>query len=67
MKILFNLTAVTFVILGLAACDNGIGGQIEKCVQAGLEANGPYKNNQEKAGVEIGVRSHCLNAAAGKS
>lgn len=50
----------------LVGCDSGISGQIEKCVQAAITSNGPYKNNQEKAETEVIARSFCLRAASGK-
>jgi hypothetical protein len=55
------------VTLGLTACDIGVSGQIDKCVRAGIESSGPYKNEKEKVETEFLVRAHCLNAASGKS
>ena len=55
-----------FVFTQLTACDSGLNGQIDKCVAAGLAANGPYKNSTEKAGDEITIRAFCMRAAAGK-
>jgi hypothetical protein len=62
--LIFGLAAAT---LGLTACDTGVSGQIEKCVRAGIESSGPYKNEKEKVEAEFLVRAHCLNAASGKS
>lgn len=50
----------------LVACDSGLSGQIEKCVQAGISAGGPYKNSTEKADMEVTARVYCLRAASGK-
>lgn len=50
----------------LVGCDDGISSQIEKCVQAAITSNGPYKNSQEKAGMEVSARGFCLRAASGK-
>jgi len=50
----------------LVACDSGLSSQIEKCVQAGIAAGGPYKNSTEKADVEVAARVFCLRAASGK-
>ena len=54
------------VFLQLIACDSGMSRQIEKCVEAGLASNGPYKNSTEKAADEVVYRMHCMNSAAGK-
>jgi uncharacterized lipoprotein YmbA len=48
----------------ITGCSSG--DQIEKCVQAALKANGPYKSEQEKAGDEHLIRLMCLEAASGK-
>ncbi len=58
--------AALFVFTQLAACDSGLNRQIDKCVEAGMEANKPFKNNTEKADTEIQVRAYCMRAAAGK-
>lgn len=50
----------------LVACDSGLSGQVEKCVQAGISANGPYKSSTEKAEQESISRIFCLRAASGK-
>lgn len=50
----------------LNACDSGVNGQIEKCVQAAIAANGPYKTSTEKAEMEFVSRTYCLKAASGK-
>ena len=50
----------------LIACDSGMSGQIEKCVQAGMDASKPFKDNTEKADTEVHVRAYCMRAAAGK-
>lgn len=52
---------------GLTACDGGVSGQIEKCVQTGIESNGPYKTEKDIVETEFMIRAHCLNAASGKS
>jgi hypothetical protein len=51
-------------VVFLAACNSG--DQIEKCVQAGIDANGPYKTSQEKSETEFVLRRVCLDAASGK-
>lgn len=56
----------TLVGANLVACDTGLSGQIEKCVQAGIAANGPYKDSADKASTEVSVRAYCLRAASGK-
>ena len=63
---LFRCIAPLAVFLQLASCDSGMSRQIEKCVEAGLAANGPYKNSTEKADTELGVRGFCMRSAAGK-
>ncbi len=50
----------------LVGCDSGISDQIEKCVQAAIASNGPYKDSQDKAGTEAIARGFCLRAASGK-
>jgi hypothetical protein len=50
----------------LSACDSGISDQIEKCVQAGLNSEGPYKDSKDKASTELHYRAGCLKAASGK-
>lgn len=50
----------------LVGCDSGLSGQIEKCVQAAMAANYPFKNSQDKAETELNARAYCLRAAAGK-
>lgn len=60
MKNYFVCVAATFI----AGC--GAGDQIEKCVQAGIDSNGPYKSSLEKAETEFAVRRICLDAASGK-
>lgn len=59
MKIYFLCIAATLI----AGCNSG--DQIEKCAQAALKANGPYKSDQEKAEFEFVVRRMCLEAASG--
>ena len=63
---LICFTATFVTLTQLTACDTGLNGQIDKCVAAGLAANGPYKNSTEKAGDEITIRAYCMRAAAGK-
>jgi hypothetical protein len=68
MKINFvnRILIITFFNSLLGACDSGLSGQIEKCVQAALAANGPYKDSKDKADTEISARGFCLRAASGK-
>jgi hypothetical protein len=65
-KTLICLTAAFVTLTQLTACDNGVNGQIEKCVQAGIEANKPYKDSTAKAEAELAVRGYCMRSAAGK-
>ena len=60
------LTVLLLLGTNLVACDSGLNGQVEKCVQAGIAASGPYKNNTEKADAEVHARLLCLRAASGK-
>jgi hypothetical protein len=60
MKNYFLCIAATLI----TGCNSG--DQIEKCVQAALKANGPYKSEQDKAGDEYVARMMCLEAASGK-
>jgi hypothetical protein len=55
---------VCFAAFFIAGCNAG--DQIEKCVQAGIDANGPYKSSLEKSEAEFAVRRMCLEAANGK-
>lgn len=55
-----------FLASNLVACDSGLSGQVEKCVQAGIAASGPYKDSAEKANAEVTARVFCLRAASGK-
>jgi uncharacterized lipoprotein YehR (DUF1307 family) len=64
---IINLGIVVVSELGLTACDSSVSSQIEKCVQAGIESNGPYKTEKDKVDTEFLIRAHCLNAASGKS
>ena len=68
MKINFinHILIIIFLSSLLGACDAGLSGQIEKCVQAALAANEPYKKSKEKADTEISARGFCLRAASGK-
>jgi hypothetical protein len=59
MKNYFVCVAAIFI----AGCNSG--DQIEKCVQAALTANGPYKSAQDKAADEFTARRMCLEAASG--
>ena len=59
MKNYFLCIAATLI----TGCNSG--DQIEKCVQAALKANTPYKSDQEKAETEFVVRRMCLEAASG--
>jgi hypothetical protein len=65
-KKLISGFASIFMVIQLVACDYGMSGQIEKCVEAGLASNGPYKNSTEKAADEVAYRMHCMKSAAGK-
>jgi hypothetical protein len=56
---------LTVIIVGCNS-GNGLDGQIEKCVQAGLKSGEPYENAKQKAAVEADFRAWCLRAAAGK-
>lgn len=58
--------AALFVFTQLTACDTGVNGQIEKCVQSLIAASGPYKNNTEKVDAEAHARLMCLRASTGK-
>jgi hypothetical protein len=55
---------VCFAAFFIAGCNAG--DQIEKCVQAGMDASGPYKTTQEKSETEFVMRRVCLDAASGK-
>ena len=50
----------------LSACDSGINGQIEKCVQAIIAREEPYTDSKQRANVEVRGRIGCLRAASGK-
>lgn len=52
--------------LFVVSCGQTTGDQIEKCVQSGVQAGGPYKNSQDKAETEFEVRVVCLRAATEK-
>ncbi len=60
--------STALLTLLLVACNSGnsLDGQIEKCVQAGLKANEPYKSAQDRAEEELGLRGWCLRQASGK-
>jgi hypothetical protein len=55
----FFICATAFILLG---CQS----EIDKCVDAGLRANEPYKTAQEKSETEMQFRMACLKASAGK-
>ena len=63
---LICFTATFVTLTQLTACDTGINGQIEKCVQSAITVNAPYKNNAEKSETELQARVFCLRAASGK-
>jgi hypothetical protein len=65
-KNLIYISVSMLVLAQLVGCDSGLNGQIEKCVQAGMEANKPYKDNTAKADAELAVRGYCMRSAAGK-
>ena len=58
--------AALFVFTQLTACDTGVNGQIEKCVQSVMAASGPFKDNADKVGTEANARLMCLRASTGK-
>jgi len=60
------IVQILVLIAVVTGCDSGISSQIEKCVQAGMAANEPYKDSAEKSGTELQVRGYCLRSAAGK-
>jgi hypothetical protein len=64
---IISLGLIAMTVFGLTACDTGVSSQIEKCVQTGIESNGPYKTEKDKVDTEFLIRAHCLNAASGKS
>lgn len=49
----------------ISGCNSG--DQVEKCVQALITANGPYKSDRDKAASEFVARRLCLEAASGKN
>jgi hypothetical protein len=65
-KVLTVLMSVLICGAQLSACDSGINGQIEKCVQSAILAAGPTKDGTEKSAVEAQARFLCLKAASGK-
>ena len=60
MKSYYMCIAAIFI----TGCNSG--DHIEKCVQAAITANGPYKSAQDKAADEFTARRLCLEAASGK-
>ncbi len=62
----YLMIGVLFLCVCLAGCDSGISGQIEKCVQATVASNGPFKNDHEKLEMESIARLMCLKSASGK-
>ena len=61
-----RLTTALLSLTQLTACDTGVNGQIEKCVQSVMAASGPFKDNAEKVGAEANARLICLRASTGK-
>jgi len=61
-----GLTVALLTLTQLTACDTGVNGQIEKCVQSVLAASGPFKNSTEKVEAEANARLMCLRASTGK-
>ena len=57
---------LALIVSQLAACDSGINGQIDKCVQAFITRGEPYTDSKQRAGVEVMGRIACLRAASGK-
>ena len=55
----FLIFGTMFVLLG---CQS----EIDKCVDAGLRANEPYKTAQDKSQKELEFRIFCLKASTGK-
>lgn len=69
MKAIFSLVATIFFTAG---CDEGIGGQIEKCVQAKIRASQEYEGKKgmwdtksSTAQQEADARQSCLRAGSG--
>jgi hypothetical protein len=56
----------TFFIFGTMFILLGCQSEIDKCVEAGLKADEPYKSAQDKSATEVGYRIGCLKASAGK-
>jgi hypothetical protein len=56
----------TFFIFGTMFILLGCQSEIDKCVDAGLRANEPYKTAQDKSQTELGLRIGCLKASTGK-
>jgi hypothetical protein len=63
---LICFTATFVTLTQLTACDTGVNGQIEKCVQSVLAASGPFKNSTEKVEADAHARLMCLRASTGK-
>ena len=57
----------TMLLLILQGCSNSLDNQIEKCVQAGIEAYGPYPTEQDRKKQEVRARVVCLKAASGQN
>jgi len=52
-------------ILVLAWALVGCQSEVDKCTDALVKANGPYKTSEEKAQAEGGIRIACLKASKG--
>ena len=64
MKTAINkkFTITIFALLGfLVGCQS----EVDKCTDALVKANGPYKTSEEKAQAEGGIRIACLKASKG--
>ncbi len=48
--------------LMLASCRS----EVDKCTDAIVKMNSPYKNEEDRNGMEAGARFECLRAQAGK-
>lgn len=60
-----TLSILTAIVL--AGCNNNsLDNQIEKCVQAGVKFDEPYKTDKSRYEQEARMRLACLKAASGK-
>ena len=56
---------LTFALIALVCALVGCQSEVDKCTDALVKANGPYKTSEEKAQVEGGIRIACLKASRG--